>query len=266
MERLQGHLRTLIVAAVAALLAFAPSAAHARAAAAIEWNVTVSYELGPVDADAYDAAAEADAGDEGAALVADDSADPAEDSGTQQRYVPMPDRADAARGGAYGPFRVVGNRVRMIGDIDSDTPRAFARLLRAHPDVTVLDMVECPGSLDDSANLELARMVRRAGLATHIPAGGSVRSGAVELFLAGVKRTAAPDAEFGVHSWRDEDGMEARDFPIDHPAHAEYLAYYRDMGMTDAQARAFYSFTNRTGFDTLHRMTRAEIAQYGLLN
>ena len=261
MERLQGHLRTLVVAFVAALLAFAPTTAHARSVGPIEWRVTVSYDLGPVDANAYDEAAGADADEESTDV------DDGDVAGTQQRYVPMPDRgAETARGAGYGPFRVIGNRVRMIGDIDADTPRAFARLLRAHPGVTVLDMVECPGSLDDSANLELARMVRRAGLATHIPAGGSVRSGAVELFLAGVKRTAAPDAEFGVHSWRDEDGMEARDFPIDHPAHAEYLAYYRDMGMTEAQSRAFYTFTNRTGFDTLHRMTRAEIAQYGLLN
>src|SRR3546814_10235953 len=65
-------------------------------------------------------------------------------------------------------------------------------------------MIDCPGSLDEEANLALARAIRRAGMETVVPAGGSVRSGAVELWLAGTVRRAAPDAEFGVHSWADE--------------------------------------------------------------
>src|SRR3546814_14361618 len=78
----------------------------------------------------------------------------------------------------------------------------------AFPGLRRLEMVDCPGSLDEEANLILARAIRRAGMETVVPAGGSIRSGAVELWLAGVTRRAAPDAALGVHSWADESGRE----------------------------------------------------------
>ena len=85
----------------------------------------------------------------------------------------------------YGPFRVIdGQTVALLGETDSRSPAHFARLLREHPGLARLEMVECPGTLDDRANLELGRMIRRARLSTVVPANGSVRSGAVELFLA----------------------------------------------------------------------------------
>ena len=145
----------------------------------------------------------------------------------------------------YGPFRVVdGEKAMLVGETDSQSPRWFEALLRDHPGVTLLEMVECPGTLDDRANMRLGRMIRAAGLATHVPAHGSVRSGAVELFLAGAVQTLEEGAEFAVHSWRDIDGREAADFAPDAPENRAYLDYYREMGMTGAQARAFYDFTN----------------------
>lgn len=173
-----------------------------------------------------------------------------------------PSRAALA---SYGPFHLVSaDTVEMIGTVDSATPRQFAALLAAHPAVRRLVMVECPGSVDEAANHVLARAVRRAGLETVVPAGGSVRSGAVDLFLAGVRRRAAPSAEFGVHSWRDEDGYEARDFPANDPVHAEYLDYYREMGLDDAAARRFYALTNSVGFDDVRTLRARDMAQLGL--
>ncbi len=167
----------------------------------------------------------------------------------------------------FGPFRVVANdRVELIDAIDGNTPAAFASLLKAFPQVRQIDMIECPGSEDDDANLDLARMVRNAGIATHVPATGSIRSGGVELFLAGVQRTISPGAEIGVHSWQDSDGFEATDFAANDPVHTPYISFYRDMGLSDAQARAFYEFTNRAAsFDDVHYMTKAEVARFGLL-
>src|SRR3546814_4996829 len=127
-------------------------------------------------------------------------------------------------------------------------------------------MIDCPGSLDEEASLILARAIRRAGLETIVPSGGSVRSGAVELWLAGAVRRAAPDAEFGVHSWADEYGREANDYPADDPVHAEYLSYYREMGMDDAKARAFYALTNATPFDDVRYLTRDDMARFVALN
>jgi hypothetical protein len=176
--------------------------------------------------------------------------------------VAAPSRPALAR---FGPFNLVSaDTVEMIGTVDSSTPRQFAALLAAHPSVRRLVMVDCPGSVDEAANHVLARAVRRAGLETVVPAGGSVRSGAVDLFLAGVQRRAAPSAEFGVHSWRDEDGYEARDFPADDPVHAEYLGYYREMGLDDAAARRFYALTNSVGFDDVRYLGARDMARLGL--
>lgn len=145
----------------------------------------------------------------------------------------------------YGPFVVTGaNVARMVGPTDSMSPQHFAAMLRDFPQLDTLEMVEAPGTSNDLANLEVGRMIRAAGLATHVPRGGSVRSGAVELFLAGATRTLEDGAQFAVHSWLDNYGREADDFAADHPAHRLYLDYYVEMGMSESHARAFYDMTN----------------------
>src|SRR3546814_3722901 len=48
------------------------------------------------------------------------------------------------------------------------TPRQFAAMLAAFPGLTRIEMIDCPGSLDEEANLALARAIRRAGLETEI--------------------------------------------------------------------------------------------------
>lgn len=145
----------------------------------------------------------------------------------------------------YGPFRVIDeNRVALMGETDRESPRWFRVMLRNHPGLSQIDMVECPGTRDDIANLKLGRMIRSAGLSTYVPRRGSVRSGAVELFLAGAVREIAEGAEFAVHSWMDEQGREAHEFAMDAPQNRRYLSYYREMGMSERDARAFYSFTN----------------------
>jgi hypothetical protein len=150
----------------------------------------------------------------------------------------------------------------LLGETDSRSPAQFARLLRDHPGLARLEMVECPGTLDDRANLELGRMIRRAGLSTVVPANGSVRSGAVELFLAGVERRIDNGAEFAVHSWRDEYGREADDFAMDAPQNRTYLDYYREMGMDDRQARAFYAMTNSVPHHRARWMRAAEMRDW----
>ena len=146
---------------------------------------------------------------------------------------------------AYGPFRVLDSqRAALVDATDQRSPAAFQAMLAAYPGIRTLELIECPGTEEDRANLRLGRMIRARGLATHVPAGGSVRSGAVELFLAGVHRAADPGAEFAVHSWADDDGREPKDFPRNAPQNLAYLNYYREMGMTPAQARAFYDMTN----------------------
>lgn len=157
--------------------------------------------------------------------------------------VPVP---AAPRGiASYGPFRVLDQgRAALVGTTGSAAPFQFADMLRAHPGIRTLEMIECPGTEDDRANLRLGRMIRAAGIATHVPAQGSVRSGAVELFLAGSRRTADPGAEFAVHAWMDDTGREATDYAAGAPENAKYLSYYQTMGMSVDEARQFYAMTN----------------------
>lgn len=174
--------------------------------------------------------------------------------------------AAAAALASFGPFRVTApDSADMVGVVDSHTPAQFAAMLKAYPGIRTLQMIECPGSEDDEANLRLARMLRQARIATFVPAGGSVRSGAVELFLAGVRRSADSHAEFAVHSWRDELGREARDLPPEDPVHREYLDFYREMGLSEECARTFYALTSSVAFDDAVFLAPLQMADMGLL-
>ena len=145
----------------------------------------------------------------------------------------------------YGPFRVLdGSRAALVDVTDQAAPAQFTAMLRDYPGISVLEMIECPGTEDDRANLRLGRMIHARGIATHVPAGGSVRSGGVELFLAGARRIADPGAEFAVHAWANEDGREPGDYAADAPENRAYLDYYREMGMSSSQAASFYAMTN----------------------
>ena len=169
--------------------------------------------------------------------------------------------------GQYGPFRVVAfDTVEMTGTVDSDTPALFRKMLGQFPGIRRIEMLDYDGSVDEEANLRLARMIRRAGISTNVPADGSVRSGAVELFLAGATRTAHPDAEFIVHSWMDEDGRQAGDYPASDPVHAEYLDYYAEMGVPLPTAKAFYALTNSVPFSEQLRLTHGDMARFQLLH
>lgn len=193
------------------------------------------------------------------------------EEGSAERFVvtaPAPAPAALAQGIArFGPFRVLDDSRAAIVDVtDGASPAQFAAMVRAHPGIRTLEMVECPGTEDDRANLKLGRMLRAHGIATHVPSGGSVRSGGVELFLAGLRHTADAGAEFAVHSWADEDGKQPQDYAADAPENRAYLDYYREMGMTADQARKFYAMTNSVPFSQAKWLTAADMGQWVSLN
>lgn len=165
---------------------------------------------------------------------------------TANRYRASSIRPTAQRAIAqYGPFLVLNaETVAMVGSTDGSSPAYFDAMIRDFPGLRTLEMVEAPGTSNDIANLAVGRRIRAHGLDTHVPSHGSVRSGAVELFLAGKRRTADHGALFAVHSWLDNYGREPDDFAPDAPANRLYLDYYEEMGMTEDRARAFYAMTN----------------------
>ena len=163
----------------------------------------------------------------------------------------------------FGPFRVLGGKhAALVGATDARSPSDFAAMLAVYPTLEVIEFLDAPGTSHDLANLRLGRAIRAAGLATHIPAGGSARSGAVELFLAGTRRTLDPGALFAVHSWRDELGREPADFAADAPENRLYLDYYSEMGMSPQQARAFYAMTNSVPHAGARWLEGAEMATW----
>lgn len=175
----------------------------------------------------------------------------------------MPAERQSAAIAAYGPFRVLDRHTAsLVGATDATSPAWFAAMLRDHPGIATLRFVECPGTYDDRANLALGRMIRAAGLAVHVPDGGSVRSGAVELALAGTSLTIDDGAEFAVHAWLDENGYEATDYSASSPMNRRYLSYYREMGMGEAEAASFYAMTNSVPFESARWLDGREMRSW----
>ncbi|APE29466.1 hypothetical protein [Aurantiacibacter gangjinensis] len=183
---------------------------------------------------------------------------------TASRYVsPLHERTEQAAIAAYGPFRVIDENTAALVDITrAGAPEHFAAMLAAYPAIDTLEFVEAPGTHDDRANLRLGRMIRERGIATRVKDGGSIRSGAVELFLAGAIREIDEGSEFAVHGWLDDWGRGAEDYPADAPEHRRYLDYYMEMGMDEAQARAFYSMTNSVPFEDARWLTGSEMREW----
>ncbi|QIQ85576.1 hypothetical protein [Erythrobacter sp.] len=158
------------------------------------------------------------------------------------------DRHGPARGQdavRYGPFLVTGPRSALLdGTTDRRSLAHFDAMMREFPQLEVIRMIDAPGTVNDVANLELGRRIRRAGLKTTVPPGGSVRSGAIELFLAGQPRSISPDTRFAVHAWRDAAGRRPSDYGPGSRVHRMYIDYYKDMGMSEKRARNFYAMTN----------------------
>ncbi|WP_199698793.1 alpha/beta hydrolase [Aurantiacibacter zhengii] len=183
---------------------------------------------------------------------------------TASRYVsPLQQRTEAEAIATFGPFRVVDERTVALVDItDASSPAWFEAALRVFPQIDTLEFVEAPGTHDDRANLALGRAIRARGIATRAGEGGSVRSGAVELFLAGATREIAPGSEFAVHGWLDDWGRGAEDYPADAPEHRRYLDYYMEMGMDEVQARRFYAMTNSVPFEDARWLTGREMREW----
>lgn len=179
------------------------------------------------------------------------------------RFLPSAQAYEAREIARFGPFQVVdASRAALIDVTDEQTPAQFAAMLRAYPQIRTLALVECPGTYEDRANLRLGRMIRAAGLVVHVPAGGSVRSGGVELVLAGLELRIDDGAEFAVHAWEDEDGLQATDYAADAPENAKYLTYYREMGLSPQQASAFYAMTNSVPFEQARWFGAAEMRRW----
>jgi len=158
-------------------------------------------------------------------------------------------------------FEVEGDRAYAYGTIDGSTPGRVIELIIDHPEVDTLVLADVPGSVDDDSSLRACRMIRKHGLATHVPADGEIASGGVDMFCAGARRTAEDGAMIGVHSWGGL-GEAGDSTDRDDEAHEMYLDFCEEMGLPES----FYWFTiEAAGPDDIHWMTREEMTRFGLL-
>ena len=166
---------------------------------------------------------------------------------------------------SIAPFQIIDDTtIRLHGEINSDTELAFDQVMRQNPNTELIIFGIAPGSDDDETNLRVGRKVHQLGLNTHVEDNGEIASGAVDLFLAGARRSLGSNAMVGVHSWSDGRN-EATDFPRDSEEHLFFIEYYIDIGMTEQQAEDFYFFTiNAAPADDIHWMTASELTTYQL--
>jgi len=163
-------------------------------------------------------------------------------------------------------FKVKDNIAYGYGGTDGRSVAAVKKLMKDHPYVDTLVFKKMPGTTDADMNLRLARDIRRRGLNTHIEANSVIASGAVDLFLAGKRRTMECGALIGVHSWsiagaRSTIRISPKDMGGDdrQKHHEKFLT---DMGINPA----FYAFTRAAAEpEDIHYMSMDEIRRFDLL-
>lgn len=126
----------------------------------------------------------------------------------------------------------------LSGMLTSQLPQQLRNALSDNPNITDLVLVDVPGSLDQAATMDAARMIRHFELNTHIAKTGYVLSGGVDLFLGGIERSIGAGAGVGVHAWRDTQDW-GDDINLADPVHATYVNFYLEMGVPER----FYWFT-----------------------
>jgi beta-lactamase class D len=155
---------------------------------------------------------------------------------------------------------VQGDKLYVMNELNSKSFKQVKKTVEKNPQIETLVFTAMPGSFDDEVTFAMGRWLREQGLNTHLTAKSVIASGAVDLFLAGNKRTMERGAQIGVHSWFDG-SKEASEFPKDDIAHALNKNYIIDMGVPEA----FYWFTiYQAPADGIYWMNETEIAQYGL--
>ena len=162
-------------------------------------------------------------------------------------------------------FRSQSNGIVVAGLIDDTTFDGLKQALGTAPDRSTLVLQYVPGSVDDeSCLIQLSSYIRLKGLTTRVPSDGLVASGGTDMAVMGARRIIEAGACIGVHTWAAGSllGLEVgSDLPRNDPAHDLYLAFYRDMAITED----FYWFTlAAAGPDDVHWMSPDEINRFGL--
>jgi hypothetical protein len=97
-------------------------------------------------------------------------------------------------------FEVKGDEVYMSGSINSKTYNQFVKLIEENPQVKTVVQLNIEGSFDRNITRKVAYFIRERKLNTKLLSYSDINSGAVDLFLAGVKRTMERGAYIEINS------------------------------------------------------------------
>jgi len=154
--------------------------------------------------------------------------------------------------------------IKGTGGLGTRAYNQIFDLIQNHPEVTTIVEGHISGSIHDDINMQTGRLIRKAGLSTHITSNSNISSGGVDLFCSGKKRTMEDGAKVGVHSWSG-DGVEAGELPKDSPLHKNQIDYFTEMlGSPTGEEFYFYTIHAASAAD-IYQMSRAEMQAYKLL-
>jgi len=162
-------------------------------------------------------------------------------------------------------FKVKDTRAYGNGYTDNRSVGIIKKLMKENPQVDTLVLKRMSGTRDSTRNVLIARNIRKNQLDTHLEKNSQIASGAVDLFLAGKRRTMECGALIGVHSWSISGSMDhirisPKDIGYDRSQkyHEDFLS---DMGIDPA----FYAFTRAAAEpEDIHYMSVEEINRFGL--
>lgn len=166
----------------------------------------------------------------------------------------------------YGPFSIQNDTTALInGDMGNRIEKQFNNLMEDYPNIKLLNFGECPGSKNDEAMMDAAKIMANSGIKTHLPSDAIIESGAVDLFLAGKTRTREVGSKIGVHAW-SAGNKSATDYAVGHEEHDLYINFYIFCGYSTEEAEELYYFIiNAAGPDNMHYMTQEEIDEYSFI-
>ena len=164
-------------------------------------------------------------------------------------------------------FRAEGNIAYGHGTTDDRSVPMMNKFFKEYPEVDTLVFGKMGGTSDADMNLRIAYEIRRRGLKTVLTDRSYIASGAVDLFLAGVERTATCKSMIGVHSWSYASGRGAEMISPKDTGGKDRRQKIQEKFLTDMGIDpAFYVFTRDASEpEDVYILRPDDIARFGLL-
>ena len=157
-------------------------------------------------------------------------------------------------------YQVDGTKFTVTSSPGMRTYNQVFDIIKNKPEVkTIVIEYVANNAVNQDIMIETARLIRKAGLNTHVGFKNLMHSSGLELFVAGVERTVDDNASIYLNSWNT--GIESLD--KNDTRHTSRLELYKEM-LGEAQGEDFYFFMISHGTGSSYRMSNDEAIEYGL--